>query len=152
MGIDSDEHDEAGHITESAFVRQAMHDKRLSKLAGMRDEALMPTTLGDVVHADIVVVTWGSNRGVLEEALEILDNESMAGLHFHQVYPLPAKAKKLLSKKKVVVMENNATGQFAHLLTLEYGIKVSENILKYNGDPFSVEEGVKKLKKLSTDV
>jgi 2-oxoglutarate ferredoxin oxidoreductase subunit alpha len=152
VGIDSDEHDEAGHITESAFVRQAMHDKRLSKLAGMRDEALMPTTLGDVVHADIVVVTWGSNRGVLEEALEILDNESMAGLHFHQVYPLPAKAKKLLSKKKVVVMENNATGQFAHLLTLEYGIKVSENILKYNGDPFSVEEGVKKLKKLSTDV
>jgi 2-oxoglutarate ferredoxin oxidoreductase subunit alpha len=152
VGIDSDEHDEAGHITESALVRQAMHDKRLSKLVGIRSEALMPTTLGDVPHADTVIVTWGSNRGVLEEALEILDNEGVAGLHFHQVYPLPTKAKKLLSKKKVVVMENNAGGQFANLLTLEYGIKVSENILKYNGDPFSVEEVVKKLKKLSTDL
>ncbi len=152
VGIDSDEHDEAGHITESALVRQSMHDKRLSKLAGIRSEALMPTALGDVPHADTVIVTWGSNRGVLEEALEILDNEGVAGLHFHQVYPLPTKAKKLLSKKKVVVMENNAGGQFANLLTLEYGIKVSENILKYNGDPFSVEEVVKKLKKLSTDL
>ena len=104
------------------------------------------------IYADTVIVTWGSNRGVLEEALEILDNEGVAGLHFHQVYPLPTKAKKLLSKKKVVVMENNAGGQFANLLTLEYGIKVSENILKYNGDPFSVEEVVKKLKKLSTDL
>lgn len=149
VGIDSDEHDEAGHITESAIVRKAMHEKRLSKMTGIREEALMPTEIGDVAHADTVIVTWGSNRNVVEEALEILDREDMAMLHFHQVYPLAEKAKKLLSKKKVVVLENNATGQFASLLKLEYSVKIAENILKYDGDPFSVEEVVKKLKKLS---
>ncbi len=146
VGIDSDEHDEAGHITESATVRVAMHEKRLSKMTGIRKEALMPTEIGDVAEAETVVVIWGSNRSVMEEALELVGQKNIAGLHFHQVYPLPAKAKKLLAKKKIVVMENNATGQFANLLKLEYGLDITENILKYDGDPFSVEEVVHKLK------
>lgn len=145
VGIDSDEHDEAGHITESATVRVAMHEKRLSKMTGIRKEALMPTEIGDVAEAEMVVVTWGSNRSVIEEALELVEQKNIAGLHFHQVYPLPAKAKKLLAKKKIVVMENNATGQFANLLKLEYGVDIAENILKYDGDPFSVEEVIQRL-------
>ncbi|MFZ2187369.1 MAG: 2-oxoacid:acceptor oxidoreductase subunit alpha [Candidatus Moraniibacteriota bacterium] len=148
VGVDSDEHDEAAHITESAEMRVAMHEKRLRKMVKIREETFTPTEIGDVKHADTVVVSWGSNRGVLEEALETVGHEGIAGLHFHQVYPLPAEAKKLLTKKKVVVMENNAGGQFANLLRLEYGIKVTENILQYNGDPFSVEELIAQLKKL----
>ncbi len=149
VGVDSDEHDEAGHITESATVRVAMHEKRLAKMTGIRKEALMPTEIGDVAEAETVVVTWGSNRSVMEEALELVEQKNIAGIHFHQVYPLPAKAKKLLAKKKIVVMENNATGQFANLLKLEYGVDIVENILKYDGDPFSVEEVVAKLKAIS---
>lgn len=148
VGVDSDEHDESAHITESAEIRVAMHEKRLGKIVAIHEEALLPTEIGDVKHSDIVIVSWGSNKGVLEEALERVGNENMSGLHFHQVYPLPKSAKKLLVKKKVVVLENNASAQFANLLKLEYGIKITENILKYNGDPFSVEEVVLKLKKL----
>lgn len=146
VGVDSDEHDEEAHITESAAVRRAMHEKRLSKMTGVRKEALLPTEIGNITHADTVVVAWGSNRGVLEEALERLKDKSIAGIHFHQVFPLPAKAKKLLAKKKVAVLENNAAGQFAHLLATEYDVTVAENILKYDGDPFSVEEVVTRLK------
>ncbi len=149
VGVDSDEHDEEGHITESAEVRRVQHGKRLHKLEGIREEALLPTEIGDVAHADTLVVTWGSNRGVIEEALEKVEREDIAALHFAQVYPLPEKAKKLFGKKKIVVMENNATGQFANLLKLEYGVKISENILKSDGDPFSVEEVVDTIKKLS---
>jgi 2-oxoglutarate ferredoxin oxidoreductase subunit alpha len=146
VGVDSDEHDEDAHITESASVRLAMHEKRLSKIAGIRKEALMPTEIGDVAKAEMLVVVWGSNRGVIEEALEVSGRTDVAALHFHQVYPLPNKAKKLFEKKKIIVMENNATGQFANLLKLEYGVEISENILKYDGDPFSVEEVVQRLK------
>lgn len=149
VGVDSDEHDEAGHITESAAVRLSMHGKRLSKLPALREAAFLPTEIGDVAHADTLVVTWGSNKGVIEEALELSKREDMAALHFSQVYPLPEKAKKLFARKKIVVMENNATGQFANLLKLEYSVKISDTILKYDGDPFSVEEVVKALKKLS---
>ncbi len=149
VGVDSDEHDEAAHITESATVRLAMHEKRLSKFSGIRQEALMPTEIGDVAGADVLVVIWGSNRGVIEEALPLTKRENIAALHFHQVYPLPVKAKKFFAKKKIIVMENNATGQFANLLKLEYDVEISENILKYDGDPFSVEEVVRKLTAIS---
>ena len=148
VGVDSDEHDEEAHITESAEMRVAMHEKRLRKMEGIRQDAFLPTAIGDVQHADILVVVWGSNRGVIEEALEILGREDVMGVHFHQVYPLPEKAKKLFAKKKIVVLENNASGQFADLLTREYGVKISDTILKYDGDPFSVEEVVIALKKL----
>lgn len=148
VGVDSDEHDEEAHITESAKVRLLQHEKRLRKMDGLRKEALVPTEMGDVAHADTLVVSWGSNRGVVEEALEILKREDVAALHFHQVYPLPEKAKKLFAKKKIVVLENNAGAQFANLLKLEYGVKISETILKYDGDPFCVEEVVAKIKNL----
>jgi 2-oxoglutarate ferredoxin oxidoreductase subunit alpha len=148
VGVDSDEHDEDAHITESAEMRILMHEKRLRKMVSIREVALMPTAIGDVKHADTVVVSWGSNRGVVEEALEIIGNDSLAGLHFHQVFPLPEKAKKLLTKKRIVVLENNATGQFADLLVREYGITITKRILQYDGNPFSVEEVVTKLKQL----
>ncbi len=148
VGVDSDEHDEDAHITESAEVRIAMHEKRWKKMEGIREEALMPTEIGNTKRAEILIVCWGSNRGVVEEALEILGRGDLAALHFHQVYPLPKKAKKLFSKKKIAVLENNFSGQFADLLTREYGVNVTENILKYDGSPFSVEEVVTKLKQL----
>lgn len=151
VGVDSDEHDEMGHITESADVRIAMHEKRLRKMIGIRAESLLPTEIGDVKNADIVIVSWGSNRGVLEEALEVIKDDRFSGLHFHQIYPLPENVKKLFAKKKVVVLENNASGQFADLLTLEYGIKISKNILQYDGSPFALEEVVKTLQLLVKD-
>ena len=129
-----------------------MQEKRLGKLMGIRSDALMPTEIGGVTQSDVVIVTWGSNRGVIEEALEILGDDGCSALHFHQVYPLPERGKKLFTKKKIVVLENNATGQFANLLKLEYGVKISRTLLKSDGDPFSVEEVVEILRTLKTEL
>jgi len=40
----------------------------------------------------------------------------------------------------VVVVESNATGQFTNILKLELDVKVDHRILKYNGEPFNIEE------------
>ena len=146
--VDSDEHTEDGHITESHTVRVAMHEKRLRKLDSLHNDALSPTEIGDVKHADTVVVSWGSNRGVIEEALECLERDDIAALHFAQVYPISTTAKKLLTRKQVIVLENNTSGQFANLLKREYGVKIIDTILKYDGAPFSVEEVVEKLRQM----
>lgn len=145
--VDSDEHDTTGHITESAVVRIEQHEKRLRKLGGLRKEALPPVVIGNAKKAKTLVVTWGSNRGVVEEALEFLHDDYFAQIHFPQVYPLAPEGKKLFPKTKdVVVVENNASGQFADLLEREYGVTVGKRILKYDGDPFSVEEIAHQLK------
>ena len=54
----------------------------------------------------------------------------------------------LFENKKLLVLENNATGQFAGLLKRELGIAVDHNVLKYDGDCFTVEELYRALKGL----
>jgi len=55
------------------------------------------------------------------------------------VYPFPvSKTHEILRKsKKMICVEVNATGQFARLFESETGIKIRENILRYDGKPFT---------------
>jgi 2-oxoglutarate ferredoxin oxidoreductase subunit alpha len=137
--VDSDEHDEAGHLTEDLELRVQMMDKRMKKLEGLRQDVLPPVRFG-TENAKTMVVGWGSTRGVIEEALEKSGRQDMAALHFKQVYPLPSNMAEYFSGvEEIIVIENNFTGQFAQLLKLE-GVNITGNILKYNGEPFSIEE------------
>ncbi len=143
--VDSDEHDENGLITESFDLRRRMMEKRLKRLQPLSEAALPPTVIGRHDGAETMVVCWGSNRGVLEEALDVLGSKRLAGIHFSQVYPLNPSTRAMLQNRRIIVIENNARGQFADLLTRETGLVISHRILKATGEPFSIEEVVKAL-------
>jgi len=135
---DSDEHDELGRITESDEVRVTMMDKRMRKIDSILNHSIAPTVEGDENYSTLIV-SWGSTYGVLSETFNT-KTEGIAYAHFTQVYPLPPETETLISKaKRIVVVENNATGQFAKLLQMELGIKVHHKVLQYDGFPFSVE-------------
>jgi 2-oxoglutarate ferredoxin oxidoreductase subunit alpha len=137
--VDSDEHDEAGHLTEDLELRVRMTEKRMKKLEGLRKEALEPLRYG-TKKAKKVLVGWGSTFGAVQEALEKSGRKDIAALHFRQVWPLPQDLMKHFEgAEDILVIENNFTGQFANLLKLE-GVNVTGNILKYDGEPFSAEE------------
>ncbi|EKF49104.1 2-oxoacid ferredoxin oxidoreductase, subunit alpha [Thermosipho africanus H17ap60334] len=138
--VDSDEHDEYGHITESPKVRVDMVNKRMKKLNEILKDFISPVLCGNKDY-EYLFVSWGSTSQILKEAIEELNNEKIAMLHFPQVYPLARKVEDYLKKaKKVIFVEQNATGQFADLVRMEFGIDTSNRILKYDGFPFSVEE------------
>jgi 2-oxoglutarate ferredoxin oxidoreductase subunit alpha len=146
--VDSDEHDEDGHITESMEVRVQMVDKRLRKLNLLLAEAIPPELIGPENY-ETLVVAWGSNYHVVREALKVLDRDDVAGLYFRQVYPLhPDTAVYLKRARQTVTVENNATGQFASVIKQHAGIEIAEKVLKYDGMPFSVEGLVDQLGKL----
>lgn len=151
--VDSDEHDEHGLITESFDMRRRMMEKRLLRLEALRREAIPATVIGKVPEAQIIVIAWGSNRGVLEEALDRLGDARFAGLHFAQLYPLNPESGKFFGQdiRKVAVIENNAEGQFADLLHREFGVSIHHRILKTTGEPFSVEEVTAKLREIGHD-
>jgi 2-oxoglutarate ferredoxin oxidoreductase subunit alpha len=143
--VDSDEHTEEGYITEDLDLRTRMVDKRLAKRALLEEDILPPKLLGPSGFKTIVVC-WGSNFACVKEAVGLIGRNDVAMLHISQVYPLHLMVTAQVGKaQKVIVVENNATGQFARLLTRETGITVHENILKYNGMPFSVEELVTRI-------
>lgn len=144
--VDSDEHTEDGYITEDLALRTKMVDKRMQKLGLLQNEAIKPEFIGQQNY-ETLVICWGSNYHAVREALNKQNDDRIALLHFSQVYPLAKNsAEYFAAAKKIIAIENNATGQFAELLKSHFAIKIDCKILKYNGLPFSVAEIAAKLR------
>ncbi|MHC4157813.1 MAG: 2-oxoacid:acceptor oxidoreductase subunit alpha [Planctomycetota bacterium] len=146
--VDSDEHDTQGHITEDLDIRTKMVDKRLKKAESIADDIIPPELVGPDDYKTLIVC-WGSTYNVVTEAVKNLAASDVSFLHFRQVYPLHGKtADYLKSSEKIIIVENNATSQFAKLIKLHAGIDIDNKILKYNGLSFTVEELTESLSKV----
>ncbi len=152
VGVDSDEHDEEGHITEDLNLRVKMVKKRFhKKLERIRSESISPDFYGDKDYK-ILALSWGSNYYVLKEAIEKIGIDGVSMLNFRQVYPLNNDVKEYLkSAEKLVLIENNATSQFGKILQMETGFKIPSNntLLSFNGLPFPLEHVTEFLMKIS---
>ena len=138
--VDSDEHDESGAITESFDMRIKMHEKRLHKEVLLHVDAVEPLEVG-AKTAKNLLIGWGSTFGVLQEYVLTHPEADFSLIHLRQVYPLPVVLEeKIKTARSVVVVENNATGQLANLIQATFGIKLANRILKYNGEPFHIDE------------
>ncbi|MDX8288439.1 2-oxoacid:acceptor oxidoreductase subunit alpha [Metabacillus indicus] len=146
------EHDETGKPSEVATNRKAQMDKRLRKLSAMRFDTPVHQNL---IHPepDVLFVGFNSTRGTIEEAMVRLEKDGVKANHAHVrlLHPFPADEMLPLVKaaKKVVIVENNATGQLASLIKMNVGHaeKIS-SILKYDGNPLLPHEVHSKCKEL----
>jgi 2-oxoglutarate ferredoxin oxidoreductase subunit alpha len=145
--VDSDEHDAAGRITEDFEVRSAMVDKRLAKLRRLQEDYALPPCLYGPSDYRRLIVGWGSTCAVVAEALAQLQPQATAFLHCLQLYPLSTALRDYLRQAtEIIVIENNATGQFARLLRAEGACSNVREWHKYNGLAFSVAEVVELLR------
>jgi 2-oxoglutarate ferredoxin oxidoreductase subunit alpha len=139
----SDEHDEDGVLISDEFTntskRRAMMEKRMRKVAGI--EALVPPpTLRGQRDADVTLIGWGSTKGVIEEACEILTEQGISTnqLQVRWLVPLHGDAiRDLLQRARhTIIVENNYSGQFARYLRSETSYVPKGHIRKYDGEPF----------------
>lgn len=141
--VDSDEHNEEGHITESSQMRIDMMNKRMKKMNLLQEEVQEPDYFGSK-NPKYVLVGWGSTWGSLKEAVEDLNLEGIdvCGLSFGDLYPLPQKTLNDLSNKgcKFINVEQNYTGQLAKLIRQETGLKFDHSILKFDGRQINPKE------------
>lgn len=146
--VDSDEHDESGRISEDLKdMVTKMKNKRFGKLALLRDIALAPDLYGNNDY-ETLFVCWGSVLPMVLEAVKKI-GEKVSLLHFKQVYPVAQTALNYFqTAKKIIMIENNQTGQFKNLLEHEFGIKIPNTILKYHGLQFSADELYRKMKEI----
>ncbi len=139
---DSDEHDEAGHITEDLTLRPKMVEKRLRKIKRLADAAVPPEYSGGDAP-ELLLVNWGSSKGAVKEAATRMraEGKSVGVLHFSQVWPLvPAQfLERLRGARRVVCVEGNATGQFSRLIRRETGFAVDRVTARYDGLPITPE-------------
>ncbi|GCE24975.1 pyruvate ferredoxin oxidoreductase [Dictyobacter alpinus] len=136
------EHDEAGHPNYEPEDHVAMMEKRFRKLVTAAEEMPQPERYGDA-DATIGVIGWGSTEGTIQEAVDRAraKGHKVAALHPKILSPLPDKAIQgfIDSVDKVIVPENNYSGQLANLLGAKYGLKAIR-VNKFGGIPFTAGE------------
>lgn len=140
----SDEHLEDGSLTEEADEAWAMYSKRLRKEETLLAELPEPVVYGDS-NPDISFVGWGSVKNTMLDVLSCISDytdKKVAYLHYEYLYPVRTQALKEFAKnsKRLVLIENNATGQLGQILTAKTEIPFWEKLLKCDGRPFFFED------------
>ncbi|PGL67953.1 2-oxoacid:acceptor oxidoreductase subunit alpha [Bacillus sp. AFS055030] len=138
------EHDEMGKPSESPINRNQQMDKRMRKLNNLKfpNPVLVNSKHED---ADVLLVGFNSTRGAIEEAMVRLEQDGIKVNHAHirLIHPFPTNElmPELKKAKRVIVVENNATGQLASIIKMNCGHaeKIS-SLLKYDGNPFLPKE------------
>jgi 2-oxoglutarate ferredoxin oxidoreductase subunit alpha len=142
------EHDEWGRASYTPENRARMVAKRYRKLETLRHELEVN---GDGIFdapagAEVGVIGWGSTEGTIAEVVAKLRAQGIPIAHYHPrvIHPLPvATAKKFLAPlKKVIVLEENYTGQLAqHLRTqVDFGKIEVVRVNQCSGLPFTPDE------------
>ena len=139
----SDEHDEDGVLISDEFTnptkRRAMMEKRMRKVAGIEASAPPPELWGPR-DAEVTLIGWGSTKGVIEEACEILNEQGISAnqLQIRWLVPLHGDAilDILKGTRHTIIVENNYSGQFARYLRSETSFVPNGYIRKYDGEPF----------------
>lgn len=132
------EHAPTGKVTENPENRVAQMDKRWRKLEGVQGGGLR--YLGDP-EPDILFVSFGSTFGAIEETLAMIaaDGQKAGFACLTRLWPLPKEelAPLLTRAPRVLVVEQNATGQLRRLIQQELGFHDKlHSALRYDGLPF----------------
>jgi 2-oxoglutarate/2-oxoacid ferredoxin oxidoreductase subunit alpha len=138
--VNSYEHDENGITTEDPQQTGQMQDKRMRKEKFLREdlENIKAVNRYESQNKDTALLCWGSNKGV---CVEIGKKLGISVIQPVVLNPFPVKQFKqaLSGVKRLISVENNATGQMTKLVN-NYGFDVYEKILKYDGRAFNLEE------------
>ncbi len=145
---ESSEHDEYGFYTEDPAKVTAMWNKRWRKLETLARE-LEEKGAETVKYygakpedTDLLIVTWGSTKGPVLEAMKILGGKGIATGMLQVIYMKPFPSKKILSilekaSGKIVAVENNYQAQLALLVREQTGFSIPYKIVKYDGRQFN---------------
>ncbi|MEM3839308.1 MAG: transketolase C-terminal domain-containing protein, partial [Candidatus Micrarchaeaceae archaeon] len=146
------------HISEDSANRTAMYSKRMRKLE-LASKYLKDSQKANIVgSSDIAILTWGSPKGAVIDAMELLEEEGieveMIQVRSFSPYPTELVGKALKGKKRIIAIENNFNAQGARILTEQTGIMPTNYILKWNGRPMARDEvagAIKEIVKKNTE-
>lgn len=141
--VATDEHDEDGVLISDAYTnplkRRAMMEKRQRKVAGI-EAAVPPPQLMGPPDADVTLIGWGSTKGVIQEAIEILAERGITANHLQVRWLVPLHGEQIAAmlrkQRRTIIVENNYSGQFARYLRSESSFVADGHIRKYDGEPF----------------
>jgi len=141
------EHNEYGHTIEDSSWTVKMNNKRFKKVKYFSREInkFNPTTLYG--KGKNLIISWGSTKGAIIDTISKLNNFRFLQVSYISPFPKQRVLNEIKKSKKVVLVENNATGLLGDIIAEQTGFIIKEKILKYDARPFTPEDLIKKLKK-----
>ena len=135
------EHNEEGFSVEEAGETKKLIEERLKKIKEILKEMPKVNLFGSN-RAKKIIVSWGSTKGAILEALKEMPNkEDFAFLQIRGMWPIDPKIGQIISAfSERILIENNAMGQLETLLKSQMTVDFTKRILKYDGRPFFPEE------------
>jgi 2-oxoglutarate ferredoxin oxidoreductase subunit alpha len=136
--VNSYSHDKLGLTTEDGQITSAMNDKRIHKELSMAKDLESYETVGVYGSGKTALLCWGSNKGVCIEAAEEFGCKA---IHVLVLSPFPEKRlhDALSGAESMITVECNSSGQLG-MLARHYGFQAKDQILKYDGRPFSLSD------------
>jgi 2-oxoglutarate ferredoxin oxidoreductase subunit alpha len=103
-----------------------MVEKRMRKLELLEEELQEPLFVGEE-DCEVLLIAWGSIWGPITEAIKMLNenkDKKYGALVFGDIWPLPTKLlfEKAEKAKRIINVEQNATGQLASIVLEVTGI------------------------------
>jgi 2-oxoglutarate ferredoxin oxidoreductase subunit alpha len=137
------EHDEECYSLEDEATVNGQMTKRRAKLAALTLAVPPPVAWGPR-DAPTVVVCWGSTKLIVQEAMALLEggNPPLRAVHVRCPLPLNVAALEecLAGATRVLIVENNQTGQLADVLQEQLCRPFPHRINKFDGRQFFPEE------------
>ena len=102
-------HDRRGHVAYESSINEEAMGARSRKLATLRKALKAPAINGET-SGELLVVGWGSTRGAIEEAVEVLraKGHAISWMILHFLSPLEPGLKEIFSRfKRVMTVEIN---------------------------------------------
>jgi len=147
----SNEHIERGYSTSESVTTTEMVDKRFRKMSYIKDavSALDPINIYGSNDPEITLVGWGSTKGPVLEALNMLKKESISVqfIQLRVMEPFPDNFGEYLVGN-TILFENNKSAELGTLIKLNAGYEFENTCLKYDGRPFDPSEIVIKIKEV----
>ena len=123
-----------------------MTDKRHKKkpLLSKEIEALKPVRVFGSEEPDVTLIGWGSTKGPALDALEMLEARETKARFVQVVYlePFPSEAlvEAIVTGKKTILLETNATAQLGRLVKEHTGLTFDRVYTRYDGRPLTPGE------------
>ena len=148
-----DESDETGHISEDPVMRVKMMDKRMSRLKLVLERIPDEEQVVSFGVEEFTVISWGSARGPIIDAIKMLREEGINNVGFVQVkllhpFPVELLSSLLDGAKQIVDVEANHSGQLGTLFVQNMQRKIDHFILKYSGRAMTCTEVHDSLKRI----
>ncbi len=102
-------HDSLSHVAYDPESNETSIRARSHKLAALQKTLKTPPIFGDQ-KGDLLVIGWGSTKGAIEEAVQIVraDGHKVSSLHLTFLQPMAPGLKEIMQRfKKVISIEGN---------------------------------------------